>query len=432
MKKLKRIFPLFLIVLLLFSAGSPWGRAVESVAVNAKAAILLEPDTGRVLYALNEEDRVYPASTTKIMTALLLLEHGELTDEVMVSATSAQGMDPDGSSVSPALETGEKLTVEELLECILIASDNRACNVAAEYVSDSIEEFVALMNRRALELGCTGTHFANAHGLHSEDHYTTASDMARIGLAAMQNDKLMSVADTDKVTVGTTNLTEKERKLITTNHLISRIQDTRYYDGRFRGIKTGHTTPAGYCLVSTAKSGGMTLLSVVMGAAKDEENNLVGSFVETKKLVSWGFDSFKRMDLVKKGEVVAELPVSMSEERDYVLVQTEKALTELMPTDVDEEKLERTVELTSPEGLEAPVEQGQVLGTLKITCEDTDYGTVNLVAASSVSRSESLYWGQRIGEFFTSPVFWTVVILAIAAVIGYVVFVVRYNKRRKK
>ena len=264
-----------------------------SFSVAAKAALLVDLNTGRTVYEQDADERIYPASLTKIMTCLLALENGNLSDVVTVSASALEDLDIDSSVAG--LQVGEQMTLENLLYCMMVVSGNDACNVIAEHIAGSITDFVRMMNQRAYELGCLNTHFSNPHGLHDENHYTTAADMAKIAAAAMESDTFRSICSTAQVTIPATNLSG-ERTLSTTNYMLPGSANPGYaYEGTI-GIKTGFTTPAGCCLVAACTKDGRTLLSVVFGAQKTYDENgveQVGSFPQTQALMDWGFTNYE-------------------------------------------------------------------------------------------------------------------------------------------
>lgn len=261
------------------------------LTLDAGAGVLMDADSGQLLFTQNAQEIMYPASTTKIMTALLTMKYCDPSAWVTLPEGIYQGI-PDGAS-SAELKAGEEMTIYELLQCLMIVSANEAANALAIHISGSIEDFVALMNQEALDLGCVNTHFVNANGLHDENHYTTASDLARIAQAAMAYDTIVEICSSVTATIRETNLSE-ERTLKTTNYLLEGSDYPLYqYSGAF-GMKTGFTTPAGCCLVSTAYVGEHTFLAVVLGAKKYEQDgeNITGSFVETAKLLDWGIENY--------------------------------------------------------------------------------------------------------------------------------------------
>ena len=321
MKK-RRWFSLFLsfaLLLPLFSLTS--ADAYEDFDLDAKAGLLIEADTGEILYEKNAHQENFPASLTKVMVALLVFEaidEGKiaLTDSVTATESAFEGLSSDGSTAN--IVPGETMTVEQLLNCMLIVSANEACNILGETLYGSVDAFVARMNERATELGCEHTHFANATGLHNSQHYTTAWDLYLITREAMKHDKFMEICNSKSYTVPATNMTDKPRELHSTNFLISNWRARGYVYRDAQGIKTGSTEEAGHCLVSSAVRGDRQLVSVVLGAEKitlaDGKSTLTKSFSETIRLFDYGFDCFSRREVVSADELVREVPVALSSE----------------------------------------------------------------------------------------------------------------------
>jgi len=428
MKKFARFSALLLTLLLLLPlcAGAAFTEELD-----VQSAIVVDAASGQVFFEKNSAEQRYPASTTKMVTALVLMEEVDnLYAYTVVSESSAADLGTDSSSVQPPLETGEQLSIGDLLKAILITSDNRACNVAAEFVcGGDIPAFVEKMNQKAAALGCTGTHFANPHGLHSEEHYTTAADLAKIAAAVLRHDDLMRLCETTQTTIPATNLQE-ERTLNSTNRL--QLSSTPYYYSRARGIKTGFTTPAGYCLVSSAKKSDLEVICVVMGGSKDPDSGTITSFSDCRKLMSWALDAWEQRRLVAEGEIVAELPVALSAERDYVMVCTGAEITRLVPSDLEEEAVTRELVLTSPEGIDAPVKKGQELGVLKLSYQGEEIGQVPLVAATDVSFALRLLVERKLGEFFSNPIFWYVLAGLAVILVIYIRHVIKVNRERRR
>ena len=257
MKK-RRWFSLFLsfaLLLPLFSLTS--ADAYEDFTLDAKAGLLIEADTGEILYEKNAHQENFPASLTKVMVALLVFEaidEGKiaLTDSVTATESAFEGLSSDGSTAN--IVPGETMTVEQLLNCMLIVSANEACNILGETLYGSADAFVARMNERATELGCEHTHFANATGLHNSQHYTTAWDLYLITREALKHDKFMEICNSKSYTVPATNMTDKPRELHSTNFLISNWRARGYVYRDAQGIKTGSTPEAGYCLISSRRA----------------------------------------------------------------------------------------------------------------------------------------------------------------------------------
>ena len=266
-------------------------NALEEPTINAKAAIIGETKTDTVVYEHNADDMLYPASTTKIMTAILALEYGNMSDTVTVSDNAIDLLKDSGGSIM--LKKGEQMNFRDMVIYLLVSSGNDAANVLAEHISGSIPAFVELMNAKAQELGCTNTHFANPHGLHADNHYTTARDLLKIAEYAMQNEDFAQIVMIDKTVLPATNM-HSEQTISNTNHLISLWHSRDYFYEGAIGIKTGSTTPAGYCLVSGVNSGDLTYITVVLGAEKAEDGT-IGSFTETNAnlavLITYNYQS---------------------------------------------------------------------------------------------------------------------------------------------
>ena len=305
---MKKIRFIVCVLILALTAGmtAPGVLAVDDPQIDTTyAAVLLGVDDNgnqTVLYEKNENERVYPASLTKVMTVLLAVEDIEagkiaLTDQV----TSQSGYDYDlvsgGSSAYIMLQ--ETMTLESLLYCAMVASANDACNVIAQYVGGTIPDFIERMNTRAQELGCTNTHFANTHGLTDENHYTTAWDFSQIVREAASHELFMTIANTVNYTVPDTNVSVA-RELESTNSLINPTNTLYPGDWGYeyaKGIKTGHTESAGYCLASSAEKDGVKLVSVVFNCDSYEQEDgttYYGNFADTRTLFEWGFENYRQ------------------------------------------------------------------------------------------------------------------------------------------
>ena len=293
----------------------------EDLFLNAYSAILLNMDTGEVLYEYNADEQNYPASTTKIMTALLTLENGDPEDMVTVSSTAIDAIPSTASQWG--LVPGEELTVHQLLQVMLVVSASEATTVAAEYVAGDIESFVEMMNERAQELGCTGTHFVNTHGFPNSDHYTTARDLSKIALEAMKYEEFREIVATAVTEIEPTNYSHSY-SITSTNGLLPGSRYPEYDYPYAIGIKTGHTSYAGFCLVSAADKDGLRLLSVVMGTPSRES-----SFAQTIELFEWGYDNYDILNYGKTPEegpaivdpsTLAEAPDEEDETKEDVMI----------------------------------------------------------------------------------------------------------------
>ena len=418
------------IICLLFAAVLLATPALAATApehpVAAKGAILYELNTDTVLLEQDADARLYPASTTKLMTALVAMEYGNPEDIITVPAAAVDGLFELGSA--SYLLAGEEISFMDLMEYMLIASGNDAANAMAIHISGSISAFADLMNNRAQELGCTNTHFVNPHGLHDEEHYTSARDLLRIAKAAMQNPTIAEIVGKDEVVLPITNKHPQTTTKYTTNYLISRKSTREYYYEGAIGIKTGTTTPAGLCLVAACVKGDYTYYTVVLGAEKGE-NGERNQFIETAKLFDYGAENFSQQVMLSSSEPIAEVPVRLSNEKDSVVVTPSENITAMLPNAFETSDL--TMKYTVEESVAAPVQAGDVLGKLTVSYEGKTW-QLDLVASSDAARSTVLYILDRITGFFASTAFKIIVASIVALIVILVVYVILVNRRRAK
>ncbi len=418
------------IICLLFAAVLLATPALAATApehpVAAKGAILYELNTDTVLLEQDADARLYPASTTKLMTALVAMEYGNPEDIITVPAAAVDGLFELGSA--SYLLAGEEISFMDLMEYMLIASGNDAANAMAIHISGSISAFADLMNNRAQELGCTNTHFVNPHGLHDEEHYTSARDLLRIAKAAMENPTIAEIVAKDEVVLPITNKHPQTTTKYTTNYLISRKSTREYYYEGAIGIKTGTTTPAGLCLVAACVKGDYTYYTVVLGAEKGE-NGERNQFIETAKLFDYGAENFSQQVMLSSSEPIAEVPVRLSNEKDSVVVTPSENITAMLPNAFETSDL--TMKYTVEESVAAPVQAGDVLGKLTVSYEGKTW-QLDLVASSDAARSTVLYILDRITGFFASTAFKIIVASIMALIVILVVYVILVNRRRAK
>jgi len=364
------------------SAWPPGGKAALEVTpaypqgqpapprITADAAILMDLDTGAVFYARNADEELPMASTTKIMTALLVLDSLDLDEKVKVPATA---IGVPGSNAG--LRRGETLTVRQLLYALLVASGNDAAVTLALATKGSIDAFVGAMNDKAKELALLHTHFVNSSGLHHEQHYSSARDLARLARVAMADPVFRQIVATKEYDLG------GGRLLKTSNALLEAVP-------WINGIKTGSTPYADYCLVASGTKDGLTLISVILGAADDETRS-----AETLALLEYGFSLCPLTSVVDRGAIVAELPVPDPLERRVRLV-TDAPFTRRA---LGPEVIKATVVLDGE--IRLPVQVGQPLGELRFKQGELDLGAVRLIAAQSVEKADIpmilAYWRSR-------------------------------------
>lgn len=435
MKK-RRFLSLFLIFSLLVPLVlSTQAAAYQPIEIEAKAALLVEADTGEVLYDKNSHQENYPASLTKIMVALLVFEaidEGKLALDTPITAQESAfiGLVAGGSTAN--IKAGETLTVEQLLSCMLIVSANEACNILAEAVDGTVDAFVDHMNERAKELGCEHTHFVNPSGLHDPQHYSAAWDLYLITIEALRHEKFLAICNSKSYEVPPTNLSEK-RTLHSTNYLISNWRARGYLYSAAQGIKTGSTPEAGYCLVSSALRGSRRLVSVVLGAERVEQSDgyiITKSFSETSRLFDWGFDSFVSKRIIAESDPICEVPVALSGQANYVVAHPANDLTRMMPDDLNPEDLTREVELYH-ETVDAPIAAGDELGKLTLSHDGKVYGEVALLALSDVSASWVLVAQRNIKDFFSQTWVKLVCIIIVLLVLSLVIYSKFFSRSRR-
>lgn len=368
---MKKIFALLTAVLFCFLSLTTTAFAenndVMPVKVNAKAAILMDQTTGAILMRMNENEKLYPASVTKIMSLLLIAEAIDnntirLTDEVTASANASK---KGGSQIW--LKEGESMTVEELIKATAVYSANDACTALGEYIASSDEGFVMMMNERAAELGMKNTHFDNCTGLDdtSTTHLTTAYDIALMSRELMKHSFIQQYT---KIWMDT--LRDGKTELVNTNKLI------RFYEGA-TGLKTGTTSKAGCCISATATRDGTSLIAVVMGANSSTER-----FEGAKAMLNWGFANYSTVSPKIDSSLITDVNVIMGEERK-ITPQISNGSEFLIPKG-KENKITQEIELAA--AVEAPVESNQTLGTVTVMLEGQKLGEYKLTSPHYVER----------------------------------------------
>ncbi len=344
-------------------------------------------NTGRTVYEKNIDERIYPASLTKIMTCLLALENGNLSDIVTIDEGAFAGL--DGNSSTAGLQVGEQLTFNDLLYCLMISSGNEAANAVAAHIAGSIPDFVRMMNERAYELGCTDTHFANPHGLHDEEHYTTVRDLVAITLAALKSDNFRTITNTAVYELPATNLSPA-RELKTTNQLIDDSTSNSNYYSRAIGIKTGYTSKAGRCVISCAKGDGM--YSSPSSAALPRRCSIPATCgwraSRSASVCSITASTSSPTSASSRRCIpLAQITVNNSAASQVVSLAPAEEIRLLLPKDYDPQLL-----LVEPvpvsQSIDAPVYSGQVLGSVTVSYDGETLGTTDLLAINDVAKSD--------------------------------------------
>jgi D-alanyl-D-alanine carboxypeptidase (penicillin-binding protein 5/6) len=350
------------------------GFASNPPAVSSASAMVVNLGTGKVLYQKNAQARRPMASTTKMMTALLVLENMEMGTELTVSPKAAQTWEKDSW-----VKAGDVLTVEQLLYALMVASSNQAGVVLAEGCSGSVEAFVQLMNARAGELGLAGTHYTNPHGLDGNGHYSTAADLVTLARYALNDEVFRSLAEKRTYTIQIPGH-DTPTTFQTTNELLAN-------NDWVTGVKTGETPLALSCLVATGTKDGISILSVVLG-----QPDHAHSFVESERLLEYGFSQYRYVVLAEQETPLAEAAIPYHLDERFLLVPETAVGRELYK----DESLTATVFIDGP--LVLPVEAGEVFGRIEVSVDGSSVSSVDLIASSSFGKTTL---GTKIAYYLT-------------------------------
>ncbi len=417
-----RILSLVLAVLMAVTALAPAALALEQPSsVPGTSAILVEPSSGIIMYEQNAYDSIIPASTTKILTALLVVEAAargdiSLDDEIPATQAIIDGVIFDASRISPYIADGEIMTVREYLYCVLLSSDCVACDILGNYISGSVQDFVTKMNERAAELGCRNSQFMNSHGYPTEGHYTCAYDLYLICAEAIKYSEFTEIFGTIKYRLRETNL-NPARMLYNTNfglwnpEKITSIYTPNYYEF-MTGGKTGSSTASGNCLVSTAEKDGMKLICVITGVSpgtKVDEVSTNACFPESARLYNWGFENYQHKTAVQKNSVQGAVKVKKSDVDEIKLVAAEEVRLTMA---IDDTAAFTTDVNIFEETVKAPVSSGDVLGEMKILQNGKLVTKIDLLAAKSAPEKKGL------------NAFLVVLILGVIIVAGLMLYIV--------
>ena len=355
-KSNKIIFSIVFSFLLLFS--NYHYNKIEVFAAQNSSEIVMELNSKRVLHAINENEKKFMASTTKILTAIVIIENCDLEEEIIISDKTV-GI--EGSSIY--LEAGEKLKIKHLLYGLMLRSGNDCAETLAVHCSGSIGEFANLMNATAKKIGAVNSNFVNPHGLHDENHYTTAYDLALISCYAMKNKDFRNIVSTKAITIPFTTR-EYNRRLINKNKMLNEFEGST-------GIKTGYTKKAGRCLVSSCMRNGMELICVVL--------NCPPMFEQSKTLLNTAFGNYRNYKIIESDNIIDFISVDGENEKCAIGINEDIVLP---LTEIEFESLK--IEYNYPKKLDKPIKKGQEVGNLKIYCQNNLIFTQKIYTIISV------------------------------------------------
>lgn len=430
MKKI--IILLFSCIFLISACVVPAAAYKPDFDVSAEAVILLNLDSDITIFSRNADTKLYPASLTKLMTAVLLVENTpDLEKEVITASKEAVNSVLGTGLVVANLKAGEKFTAMDALHMILISSHADVCEAVARHYAPSEPEFVELMNAKAKELGMNDTHFANTHGVHDDNHYTTANDMLKLVKHAFSLPLIKETAQKRRHTVPATNMSGS-RLLCTTNLMADSSYPSYYYE-YVSSVKTGFTDQAGRCLITTGTKKGYNYLCIVMNCPnKDANGNKVrNDFKDTKALYEWAFSTFEYKSVTTVGKPVGEVKVELSSDTDYVNVVPKEDFLYMLPKTANESTLNVEVKLIS-DTVDAPVKKGQVMGTATYYYADEKIGEVQVVAAQDVEKDTFLAIGRTVENVVKSIWFKIVLLIIAVLIIAFIAAVIILNRDRRK
>ena len=355
----------FILILLCFIPF--FVRAEVTLATNARAALLLEASTGEIIFSKNPHEKLEPASLTKMMSMLLIVEaiDKSVLSWNQVVTVSAHASSMGGSQI--LLETNERMTVEDLFKGIAIASGNDAVVALAEKIAGTEENFVSLMNKRAKELGLTNTVFKNSHGLTTEGHYTTANDLAKIALELVKHEEIFKYTSLYESYLREN--TNRRLWLVNTNKLV------RFYDG-VDGLKTGYTKTAGYCLVATAKKNNMRILAIVLDEPSSELRNK-----EASEMLDYAYAQYELGTAINTDKVLKKAKVEKGY-KDEVEIVPSKKVTFLKNKMDEDPRIDLTIDLNN---IKAPIKKGDKVGTMKVRINNS-YEVVELTVNEDINK----------------------------------------------
>ena len=386
MRRFKQNFAALLGAILLCALLLPSGALAEYTGeITSNCVVLMDADSGSILYEKNADTKAYPASTTKIMTCLLALERIDDLETIVTVGTEVRRFSEANSLMG--LQENEQVRVIDLLYGMMLPSGNDAAATLACYMGGSISGFAELMNQKAKELGMDNTHFNNPHGLNDEEHYTTAADMAKLVREAMKNEMLMKIVGTQSYTCPPTNKRSSEKTVTNTNRFLA---DGAYHWGAVTGMKTGSTKAAKGCLITTAEQDGKRLLTVVLG---DSSDGYEARWTESRALLEYGFENLSTLALSSLNLQTPEVQVAGYSRNDaeagMLLLSFDLSGQTLSGTkehldEIRANAAKVTVAITYDKELTAPIFQGDVLGTAALKYGDETLAVVDVVAQRDV------------------------------------------------
>ena len=415
---MRRNLLIFIVVFLTFL--NTYTHAEEKFpAVASPSIILIDQKTGQILYEKNADQKLYPASITKVMTALLTLERCKLDDKVIASKKAVFSIEPGSSTAS--FQPDEVLTVDQLLHALLLNSANEAANILAEHIGGSFEGFADIMNARAKELGATNTHFVTPNGLHKDNHYTSAHDMALIARQAMTIPKFREIVSTVKYNMPPTNKYPKAGKFfINSNKLINSSNENFYKYAT--GIKTGYTVKAGHTLVASSSKDGIDLIAVSMNSKVN--SGKLQNYSDSINLFDYVFKNYKMTEVVKQGSLVKQFSINNAKKETQLQVGAQTGVSIL--TSVDSEDYYTVNEVINKD-IKAPISKNTVVGYFEYLIDGKVVAKTNVIALNNIEEFKPFAFMNAVFKFLVM-----VIIIAVAALIILILMMIIWMKVQRR
>ncbi len=358
-----------------------------NLASNAKSAVLMEASTGEIIYEKNSHEKLHPASMTKMMSMLLILENIEKGvinwDDIVTVSSNASSM--GGSQI--LLETNEQMSVSDLFKGIAVASGNDAVVAMAEKIAGTEEEFVNMMNKRGAELGLTDTNFKNCHGLDDANHYSSASDMAKIALELVKHEKLFEYTSIYEDYLRAD--TDRKFWLVNTNKLV------RFYSGA-DGLKTGYTSEAGYCLTATAKRNGMRIIAVVMGEPDSKTRTS-----DVSSMLDYAFAQYETETFLSTESILDTISVNKGK-KEFVNIVPKENVTILNKKTDNKKNANYKLEMYD---MKLPLKKGDTVGKLSVYVDDNLYRDIDVTVSDNIEKADILtLYGRYLKKIFTGDI----------------------------
>ncbi len=426
------IFSILVSTVFSFGANAAYDKVMESLELYSDCVLLMSADNGAVIFEKNAGKQTSPASLTKVVTAIVVLENCENLEEmVTVPESCIRELDGTGSSLG-GLKADEQISIYNLLCCLLISSANEAANTLADHVfGGDRDKFISEMNAVAKKLGCENSHFVNPHGLDDENQYVTARDMAEFMKYAMEFPAFEEIVGKVSYVLPETNL-QKERTIRNTNYLMSSAY-AEYYCKYVKGGKTGSTSTAGKCVVSTASKDGYNYIAVALDAPfYDIDNdgyNENGAFLDSKEMYEWAFSNIELVAISDTTRIVGQVPVRYAKTTDFITLTPAETVYGLVPVGTDSGSLYiELVEDTVPEYVKAPVEKGEVICKARVLYAGESIKEIDVVASMDVERGFFVFLGATAKAIFSNWIFRIIALVVIVA-LGVMLFI-RYRKKK--